>query len=157
MTSSDHNKTIGILHLVYGGFSVLMMLVMGSFFVGVFGFAMANDPGAPPGAFIGIMVAFMFVIYVVLAVPSFLAGYALIKQRKTAKILGIIAAIVAAMSFPFATALCVYTLWFLFGSQGKEIYEREAYSLPPAPPVFAARQATREYQYVPPVQPPDWR
>ena len=157
MAPADHNKILGILHLAYGGFSVLMMILMGAMFVGLFGFAMANDPNAPPGVFIGIMVAFMFVMYVVLAVPSFLAGYALLKRRKTAKVLGIIAAIVAATSFPFGTALCVYTLWFLFGSLGKELYEKAAYSLPPAPPVFAAPSSGREYQYVPPRRPPDWR
>ena len=157
MAPADHNKVVGILHLAYGGFSVLMMVLMGTMFVGMFAFGTANDPNAPPGVFIGIIVAFMFVMYVVLAVPSFLAGYALLKRRKTARVLGIIAAIVAAMSFPFGTALCVYTLWFLFGEQGKELYEKAAYSLPPAPPVFAAAPSAREYQYVPPSKPPDWR
>jgi hypothetical protein len=157
MTSTDHNKIIGILHLVYGGLSVLMMILTGAFLVGVFGFAMADDPKGPPGAFIGFMIAFMFIMYVVLAIPSFLAGYALLKRRKTAKVLGIIAGVVAAMSFPFGTALCVYTLWFLFGEHGREIYEKPAYSLPPAPPVFTTARAEREYQYVPPRRPPDWR
>jgi ABC-type polysaccharide/polyol phosphate export permease len=157
MTSTDHNKIIGILHLVYGALSVLMMIVMGAFFVGVFGLAMANEPNAPPPFFIGFMVVFMFIMYVVLAIPSFLAGYALLKRRKTAKVLGIIAAVVAAMSFPLGTGLCVYTLWFLFSEQGREIYEKSAYSLPPAPPVFATATANREYEYVPPRRPPDWR
>ena len=82
------------------------------------------------------MVAFMFVVYVVMAVPSALAGIFLLKRKKSAKILGVIAAIIATMNFPFGTALCVYTLWFLFGEQGRALYDTPVSQTPPPPPVW---------------------
>ena len=156
MAPANHNRVIGILHLVYGGLSVLMMIVMSAFF-GVFGFMAANEKDALPMVFMVIVLAFMFVMYVILAVPSLLAGYALLKRKKWAKIVGIVAGIIAAMSFPFGTALCVYTLWFLFGEKGRELYEKAAYALPPPPPVWNNQASMeREHEYLPST-PPDWR
>ena len=44
MTPEEHNKTLGILHLVYGAFHALLLLVIFLFVsVGV-GFATINDP-----------------------------------------------------------------------------------------------------------------
>jgi heme/copper-type cytochrome/quinol oxidase subunit 3 len=157
MTPKDHNKTVGILHLVYGGFMVLMMILFSTFFLGLFGLAMANQPDAPPAIFMIFMVAILFFFYVVLAIPSFIAGWALLKRKKSAKILGIIAGVVAAMSFPLGTALCVYTLWFLFGENGRILYDNAAAALPPPPPVWTTdASAQREKAYVPRT-PPDWR
>ena len=38
----------------------------------------------------------------------------------------------AGLTFPFGTALCVYTLWFMFGEKGKFLYHKAAYALPAA-------------------------
>jgi ABC-type polysaccharide/polyol phosphate export permease len=160
MTPADHNKTIGILHLVYGGFSVAMMGVMVALFGSFFGLAgSAPSRGDEPPVFLlAIMMSFMFVVYVVLAVPSFIGGYGLLKRKKWAKVMAIVAAIVAAMSFPFGTALCVYTLWFLFGEKGRSLYDRPAYILPPPPPLWTSvPNRERQREYVPPSTPPDWR
>ncbi len=83
---------------------------------------------------------------------------------------GIIAACVEALSFPFGTALCVYTLWFLFGQQGQN-FHRGGYDMPPAPDwrgslgggspydweAQRTSQSGRPREYTPPRQPPDWR
>src|SRR5438046_2651924 len=126
MTPADHNKVIGILHVVYGGFSVLMMIAMSAIFLGVFGLIAAEQPrgDAPPMFIVTIVIVFMFLAYVVFAVPSFLGGYGLLKQKRWAKVMTIVAAAIAAMSFPFGTALCVYTLWFLFGEKGRALYDK---------------------------------
>ena len=69
------------------------------------------------------------------------------------------------MSFPFGTALCVYTLWFLFG-EGKNFYETLGAggtgrgALPNASTFgWEAQGSTRarQYEYTPPPQPPNWR
>ncbi|HEX6185754.1 MAG TPA: hypothetical protein VFZ44_17830, partial [Pyrinomonadaceae bacterium] len=120
MTPQDHNKVIGIMHLIYGGFNALIMVIVGLFFIPVWAIS-AADPNAPPGlgAFFGIMGLLMVVLGVVLGLPSVLAGYAMLKHKSWAKVMGIIAACVEAISFPFGTALCVYTFWFLFGQQNE--------------------------------------
>ncbi len=160
MTPADHNKTIGILHLVYGGFSVIIMVLMVAVFGSVFGFIGNSQPSGdePPFFMIAIMMAFMFILYVVLAVPSFIGGYGLLKRKKWGKVMAIVAAIIAAMSFPFGSALCVYTLWFLFGDKGRSLYDKPAYALPPPPPLWTnLPNRERDREYVPPSTPPDWR
>src|SRR5919107_4424326 len=122
MTPQDHNKVIGIMHLIYGGFNALIMFIVGLFFIPVWALG-ASDPNAPPGlaAFFGIMGVLMVVLGVVLGLPSILAGYAMLKHKSWARVMGVVAACVEALSFPFGTALCVYTLWFLFG-QGEQFH-----------------------------------
>jgi hypothetical protein len=170
MTPADHNKVIGIMHLIYGGFFTLIafvvMLLFGGFAAMISSVA-ANDPGAPPPAIFWLLAVVVSVVYFVLSVPSLLAGYAMLKGKSWARIAGIVASIVAAMSFPFGTALCVYSLWYFFGDAGKA-FERGAGAAPwhgslgqGQPYGDYAQTFGREHErqpaYRPPAQPPDWR
>ena len=159
MTPADHNKVLGIIHLAYGGFTVFAMALVSIFMLGAFGvFAFNQPPGdAVPLGLMLVLVAFVVLVNLLIIAPSFLAGYALLKQKRWAKTIGIIAGIIAGMSFPIGTAVCVYTLWFLFGEKGKSLYDGTAYALPPAPPLFVGASRKQEPQYVPPSSPPDWR
>ncbi len=171
MTPQDHNKIIGIMHLIWGGFNALMMLIMIPIFLIMIG-AVGGDPTAPPEvtAIFGIMGGLMAVFAVLFGVPPILAGYAMLKGKRWARVWGIIAACVEALSFPFGTALCVYTLWFLFG-QGEDFHRAgggqmagQGWSAPHLRDANAYNwdaqhnaQANRQREYVPPPQPPDWR
>jgi hypothetical protein len=171
MTPQDHNKIIGIMHLIYGGFNALMMIIFVPFFF-IIGAAGAADPNAPPAiaAIFGFFGVLMLVLAVVLGLPPILAGYAMLKHKSWAKVMGIIAAVVEALSFPFGTALCVYTFWFLFG-QNEGFHQRggqmagQNWNTPPLRDANStydweaqrAAQSNRQRDYVPPPQPPDWR
>ena len=118
--------------------------------------------------FFNFFAVFYAVIAVVFGVPPIIAGYAMLKRKRWARVMGIVSACLTAMSFPFGTALCVYTMWFMFG-QGEQFYR--GYDAPPAPPNYlkdagsydwdaqsVARDSRREQtEYAPPPQPPDWR
>ncbi|HWS56686.1 MAG TPA: hypothetical protein VN228_21300 [Pyrinomonadaceae bacterium] len=170
MTPADHNKVLGIMHLIYGGFftlvSLLVLLFFG-FFAGVMSAVAANDPNAPPAALFWALMVLVFLLYLMLSLPGLVAGYAMLKRKSWARIAGIVAAVVAGMSFPFGTALCVYTFWFCFSKQG-EAFERERGadadrwrgSLNQGQPLGGYAQTfghEREPAYRPPAQPPDWR
>ncbi|HEX8290535.1 MAG TPA: hypothetical protein VF570_02190 [Pyrinomonadaceae bacterium] len=170
MTPQDHNKVIGIMHLIYGGFNALMMLIFVPFFLLMAGFIRA-DPNAPPEvtAIFGFMGALMAFFALLFGVPPLLAGYAMLKRKGWAKKAGVIAACVEALSFPFGTALCVYTLWFLFG-QGESFHRGGGDASAPNDwrgslrdgsaydwEAQRASQASRPREYTPPRQPPDWR
>ncbi|HEY9403493.1 MAG TPA: hypothetical protein VIQ24_12590 [Pyrinomonadaceae bacterium] len=166
MTPEEHNKALGICHLAYGGLSALMVIVMLIFF----GAIMFAIPGgdAPVGFF---MLAFTFILIwsVILMLPSFIAGYAILKRKSWAKTASIVAAVLETMSFPLGTAVAIYSFWFMFGDAGRALYDKNftyqqrPYSLrdaPPPPPAsqWGARSSReREREYVPPAQPPDWR
>jgi hypothetical protein len=156
MTPEQHNKYLALSHIVYGSFFILMMIAMMAFF----GYMMtigSQGPadGQPPAFFFVFIFGFMGVIYGAMVLPSFIAGYALLKRKSWAKIAAIVAGVMSGMSFPMGTAVCIYTFWFLFSEPGKVLYDQPAHALPPPPPTFANQQliGRREQQY----QPPDWR
>lgn len=166
MTPQDHNRTLGITHLVYGGFHLLVMLFMAFLFFIVF--AVPQSLREDESAFI-FMALLMLVIGLVFTLPSIIAGYALLKQKSWARTAAIVAGILATPSFPYGTALGVYTLWFMFGSEGKDFYKNNLGAwhgnkfgaLPgvPAGNTWATGNMHKqpEREYVPPPQMPDWR
>ena len=170
MTLQDHNKIIGIMHLIYGGFNALLMIIFVPFFLALGGLA-ASDPNAPPAvmAVFGFFGVLMLVLALLFGLPPIAAGYAMLKRKRWARGAGILAAALCALSFPFGTALCVYSLWFHCG-QGENFYR--AGGGPASPQDWratlrdagtydwqtrAASEAGRRGEYVPPPQPPDWR
>lgn len=158
MNGTDHNKILGILHLVYGILNAVMLAVLAVFMVFVIAImgAAADDP--LPVAFVSLVMLLVFAVSAVFALPSFVAAYAMFKRKKWAKGASIVAAVTDGMSFPFGTALCVYTLWFIFSDQGRMLYDnlQPAHALPP-PPWSADATQSRKVEYIPPVSPPDWR
>lgn len=170
MTPQDHNKVIGIMHLIWGGFNALVAFFIVPFVIAII-FGMSQDPHTPPGAkaFFGIFGLFMAAFMMLFTLPSLIAGYALLKRKSWAKVAGIIAAGLTAMSMPFGTALTVYTLWFLCGPEGDKLYRKGApYTYEPWRGTLhdgsafdweaqRTADARRRRDYVPPPQPPDWR
>ena len=162
ITPQEHNKFVGLAQLGYAGFYLLMMIVMGAFEAFMFRNIYSRSQemgGAPPTPFIVVIFVFIGFFSLVMTVPSVVAGYALLKRRRWAKVAGIVAGVTAAASFPIGTAVAVYTFWFLFGDVGKQLYGGTARELPPLPPndwqagsLDSAQQRTRNY-----TEPPDWR
>jgi hypothetical protein len=168
LTPEDHNKALGIAHIAYGAFHLLLITVMMLFFIGM-GAAMAEGAkDFPPLLIFGLVFGLMFIFYLAITLPSFVAGYALLKRRSWAKTASIIAAIIESMGFPFGTALCVYSLWFCFGDVGKSLYDNsynrtaqrisELNKAPEyVPPMAPKREGDEATVYARMRQPPDWR
>ncbi len=173
MTTEEHNKAVGICHLVYGGFVSLLMFAVLAFMAVIFS-AIPTRPGGPddgvPVALMGMFFVFMFIYALVFTVPSLIAGYAVLKRKSWARVASIIAAVFETMSFPFGTAVAVYSFWFMFSEAGRAMYDRNSvhpqrpYALRDTPPQPASNWDAqtgfgreREREYVPPSQPPDWR
>jgi hypothetical protein len=160
MTPEEHNKYVGIANVAYGAIHVLLMIVMGVFFMAMMGVIARDTRGGdvPPASFFGGIMVFAVAINFLFAIPSFIAGYAFLKRKPWAKIAGIIAAVLSAFRVPIGTAVSIYTFWFLFSAPGRIIYENLPQALPPAPPVdwSAADKSRREQEYSGRT-PPDWR
>lgn len=126
------------------------------------------EPGKPepPREFFGIMIAFMTFFQLAFTVPSIVAAYALLKRKSWARLASIIGGVVAAMSVPFGTAACVYSLWFFLGDNWKEIYPEKseqfrsdrpqlAYGVESQRAAYRTEDSDREK--VRTYEPPDWR
>lgn len=159
MSPTGHNRTLGLLHLAYGVFCI-GLIIAGTFLISGMIDAMAVSGGAVPVATFSAMIVAGVFVSLVLITPSFIAGYALLRRKQWARRIGILAGILAGLTFPFGTALCVYTLWFMFGEKGKFLYHKAAYALPPGTegPRRRMKKLLRASEpYVPPSTPPDWR
>ena len=171
MQAEDHNKILGIMHLVYGGMHALSLVIMLLVFL-VMGIALpfaSSDPAAPPAALFVVMAIVVGALTLLLAIPPFVAGYGFLKRKQWSKVAGAISAALALISIPMGTALGIYTFWFLFGEKGRELYSQNEFSWqvgqmrdalhgaqPPAD--WNTRKGiTARQEYIPPAQPPDWR
>lgn len=161
MTPLQHNKRLGILHLIYAGLASLLIMAFVIFFLGMLGMMAATEPSQSNEDFpliLTLIITAVMGVNLCLVAPSFLAGYGFLKRKSWAKNIGLIAGVVAGLNFPLGSALCVYTIWFLFGENGRYLYDKPADALPPGPPLWI-RAESREQQpvYAPPSTPPDWR
>jgi hypothetical protein len=158
LTPEQHNKYLAYSHFGFAGLFSLFILVMFIFIAVIFPELTRNEPNPPPAGLFFVMGLFISAIYGAMTLPSFIAGYALLKKKHWAKTAAIIAGVFAAMHFPFGSAVAIHTFWFLFSDPGKYLYDRPPYSLQPGRQTWANEtNAYKEYQYAPRSTPPDWR
>jgi hypothetical protein len=163
VTNEQHNRYIAYAFFANAGFYFLIILFMIAMFSALF-FGTPGDPGPPAGFFV-VMMAFLSIIYSLFALPSLIAGYALLKKKSWARTASIVAGVVAGMNMPVGTAACVYALWFFFSENWKEVYPEDSISRPAelkqiAYGVESQRAAYAEEELQPkfdPYNPPDWR
>ena len=127
MTAKDHNKLLSIFFFIQGGLTLL-----GGLFVvvvyGILGGAMLTTSRRDDEQFMGGMFIVMAVVVgaILLLFAAFylFGGYKMLKEQKAGRVIGIIGSILSLLSFPLGTALGIYGLWFLFGDQGRGLYEQ---------------------------------
>lgn len=131
MTAQDHNKTIGILFLIFGGCTALLLVPIFLQIVAALNNAERASVDAAPAVLQNQQnaIALLFVLIVVLGITILIAaaievaaGWAILKQKPWAQTAAVLAAIVSLINFPIGTLLGVYALWFLFGGGGKQFY-----------------------------------
>lgn len=123
MTAKEHNKTLGILFLIYLALQILGFVIVIVAMFAVMSVALtANSRDAAPIAFVFGIAIFALLISLVFLIPTLLAGLKMLKEKPNARIWGIIAAVIAILNIPLGTALGVYALWFLFSEEGKNFY-----------------------------------
>jgi len=170
MDVEENNKALAITHLVYGGLHAVLVFGL-AFLTGVFIWSMLAYQLAEKGHSVTLpliiaIITLVFFFFLPLLLIPFIAGYGLLNKKSWARTAGIASAIVAAPNFPFGTAVCAYSLWFLLGD-GKRLYggvDQRPVQRPvlgDRPPATGwttnANTNSREREYVPPSQPPDWR
>ena len=53
------------------------------------------------------------IVFIVISIPGILAGMGLYKRREWARVLTLILSVVEIFSFPFGTAIGIYSIWVL--------------------------------------------
>jgi hypothetical protein len=110
----SHKRVLGILFIALGTFQILLMLLLSTFMTSLFGFIMSQ--AEPEGArVIEIVAEFIryipLLIIVFLALPALVAGIGLVAEKPWALILALVIGCLNIFSFPFGTAIGIYTIW----------------------------------------------
>ena len=129
MTAQEHNKTLGILFLIFGSVNILLLIPVAlqitKVLKGIEDAAALNpNPEAAHNA-MGLLIILLIALGILSLVSSIMeivAGFGLFKQRSWSPPAATIAAIVSVINIPIGTILGVYALWFLFGNKGREVY-----------------------------------
>lgn len=69
-----------------------------------------------------VMAVFIAGFMMVMALPSLFAGYGLLKRKNWARILGIVLGFFQFVSFPFGTAVALYTFYVLFQKDAEDFF-----------------------------------
>jgi len=127
----DHIKILGILHIVFGSLGVVGAVVVLAIFGGIAGFVGASADTADADRATGMAVLggiglVVFVIILVLSVPSLLAGIGLLKYKPWARMLTIVLSALDLVHVPLGTALGIYGLWVLLNQQTEALFRNPA-------------------------------
>ena len=117
-----HIVLLGSLHIAYGGLGLLASFVV--LFGVVGGGWLSQDPEAIRiTSYVGTVVsAFLFAVFL----PQVLGGIFLLQRRSWARILIIVIGAVNLVNIPIGTALGVYTIWVLTGTEASRQFVKPA-------------------------------
>lgn len=115
---NQHVTILAILYIICG--SILLLIGGGLFMIIAGAGAISGDPEA--AAITGIVATVLGGFFLVLSIPSIIAGLGLVGRRGWARILTLILGALQLFNFPFGTALGIYTFWVLLDDQTSSVF-----------------------------------
>ena len=125
----DHVRILGILNIVMGSFTALAGIAVLVALGGVAGLVAATVRpedyhnqivAAPILLIVGLAAAIFFLV---LALPSIIGGWGLMRYKPWARVLMIIVSAFHLLHVPLGTALGIYGFWVLFSEEGRRVFE----------------------------------
>jgi hypothetical protein len=136
----EHIKILGILNIIMGSFAalagVVVLVVMGGV-ASVTALGVHNGTGGDENAWIaapiiGIIGLVVAIFLLILALPSIIGGWRLLKYKSWSRVLMLVISALHLLSVPLGTALGVYGLWVLLNEQTRQLLESGGTMPPPA-------------------------
>lgn len=113
-----HRRVLGILHVAFG--TLWVLAGVGALLVFAFG-ALSEQAPRERTAVVTVGSLLSGVLFL-LAVPSFLAGFGMLKRRAWSKVPAMLIGLLSLLNFPVGTALGIYTLWFWFQPNAARLF-----------------------------------
>lgn len=107
-----HLQIVAALHIAFGVLSLIFALVVFAS-LGVAGGIALTQGEEEAGGILGIIALVLGSFLVLLALPGIIGGWALYTERRWARPVMLVLAILQLANIPFGTALGIYTLWAL--------------------------------------------
>lgn len=125
LTKHDLELHVPILGWLFIAGSALLLAV------GVIGFFMLSSIGVVSGdsqaaLILGVVGTWGGLLFLVLSLPGFLAGYGLLQRKEWGRILAIVVACLNLLNFPLGTLLGAYTIWVLLQVSATEYFGHAA-------------------------------
>ena len=130
-----HVRILGWLNVIWGGFialaGLLVFLILGGI-AGIVGATGHDDDTVLAAPILGGIGGIIFIILLILALPSLIGGIGLLQLKPWARIVMIILSALHLFGVPFGTALGIYGLWTLLKPETEALFQRQL--APYAPP-----------------------
>jgi hypothetical protein len=120
---ATHVKVLGAIFLVLGVFGVLGALLISVLFGVLAGVAGATSDDTVGPTILGLTGLALTVLLIGLSVPSIICAWGLLRFRAWARIVAIVLAAIALISFPYGTIFGIYALWVLFKRETEAVFE----------------------------------
>lgn len=119
-----HVKAIAIIYIVLGCLGACAGLLMLLFFGGLAGAGVASGNGDAQagGLALGAIGGVIFLVVLIVSVPSILAGWGLLKYKPWARILTIVLAALNLLSIPIGTIIGIYALWVMLNKDTMPLF-----------------------------------
>ena len=123
----DHVRILAYLHIFFGALGLLAALAVLFIFGGLAGIVGAANPHDPEAwhvaiPILGMIGTVVFVLVLLLSLPTVIAGAGLLKFRPWARILTIVLSALNLPMVPFGTALGIYGLWVLLQQETERMF-----------------------------------
>lgn len=115
----NHVKVIGALWIAMGAIGIMVGLIV---FMVLFGISFFPDMGGEAPIILRTIGLGVSIFLVILSAPEIIAGIALLKKLEWGRILTLVVAFFNLLSFPFGTALAVYTIVILLKQETVQLF-----------------------------------
>lgn len=102
-------KILGVLYLIAGAFFLVLALVIATALTGT---GLLTGELGVFALLSGLGMA-LAIFLVISGLPSLVLGWAMLKRRPWARLLGFVVAVLNLANFPLGTLLSIYTIWVL--------------------------------------------
>lgn len=118
---AQHVQILGLLHIINGAFTLLVGgCAMIFLFFGAFAIAIDGDGAGAVIFTIGTII--VGTVIVVTSLPGIVGGLGVLGHRGWARILLLVVGAISLLSFPFGTALGIYTFWVLLNNETEALF-----------------------------------
>ncbi len=114
-----HVKAVAVLWIIYGALGLLFTFFL---FATLFGISFIPDMGYDAPVILRSIAVGLGVFFAILTLPELIAGFGMYNHREWGRILGLVLAFLNLISFPFGTALSIYTLVILLDSDTAQLF-----------------------------------
>ncbi len=119
-----HISILGALYIAFGIYNLFIGLV-GLLILSGVGFFSGDQSALTALAAVGY---FLLLFFLMIAVPSLLAGMGLFKRKEWARILTLVLGFLSLVNVPLGTALGIYTIWVLIQPETIELFRESGQS-----------------------------